>query len=123
MAFARKDDTAKTSASQSIFRIASRLFSTLGLPHNSKEWAHRLISDQPDTRLCGWAKGVVMNNTMASNLAFDTTEKSIRGLFLQFGIIERITITTDQATCVVPLEVPDDEAAELAIAAMRRCRP
>ena len=63
-----------------------------------------------------------MNNILASNLALDITEKTIRGLFVQFGAIERIKIMTDrkadQPTGVAFIEMVDDEAAERAIAAI-----
>lgn len=63
-----------------------------------------------------------MNNISASNFAFDTTEKAIRGLFVQYGMIERIKIMTDrktaQPTGVAFIEMKDDADAERAIAAM-----
>ena len=63
-----------------------------------------------------------MNNILTSNLTSDVTKGAIRGLFAQFGTIERIKIMTDrktgQPTGVAFIEMEDDQAAERAIAAV-----
>jgi cold-inducible RNA-binding protein len=63
-----------------------------------------------------------VNNIFASNFALDISEKTVRGLFVQFGGIERIKIMTDrktaQPTGVVFVEMTNDAEAERAIAGM-----
>ena len=61
-----------------------------------------------------------MNNILASNLAPDTTEKVIHGVFVQYGAIERIKIMTDHKTSqprgIAFIEMAEDADAEKAIA-------
>jgi len=65
-----------------------------------------------------------MSSILASNLAFDITEKTIRAIFAQFGAIERVKIIldrkTDQPTGAALIEMADDGAAARAIAAANR---
>ena len=62
-----------------------------------------------------------MSSILASNFAFDITEKTIRAIFIQFGAIERVKIMidrkTEQPTGAALIEMADDEAAARAIAA------
>lgn len=39
-----------------------------------------------------------MKNIFVGNLAFGTTEESIRSLFAPFGVIERVSVVTDRDT-------------------------
>jgi len=65
-----------------------------------------------------------MSSILASNLAFDITEKTIRAIFTQFGAIERVKIIldrrTDQPTGAALIEMADDRAAARAVAAANR---
>ena len=66
-----------------------------------------------------------MKNIYVGNLAFTTTEQSIRDLFKPFGRLQRVTLVSDHATGrsrgFAFVQMADDEEAEQAIAALNGC--
>ena len=63
-----------------------------------------------------------MKNIFVGNLAFGSTESSIRALFEQFGAVDRVNVVTDRDTGrsrgFAFVEMGDGEAAERAINAL-----
>jgi len=63
-----------------------------------------------------------MNNIQASNFDLDMTEQTIRGLFIEFGVVERVKLMTDrktaQPTGVAFIEMANDTDAQRAIEAI-----
>ena len=63
-----------------------------------------------------------MKNIFVGNLAFGSTESSIRALFEQYGAVDRVSIVTDRDTGRSRgfgfVEMGDDAAAERAIGAL-----
>jgi cold-inducible RNA-binding protein len=61
-----------------------------------------------------------VNNILASNLSGDITDEALRGLFMEFGAVERVKIITDRKTDlptgIAFVQMTDDKAAERAIA-------
>ena len=66
-----------------------------------------------------------MKSIYVGNLAFSTTEQSIRDLFKPFGRLERVTLVTDRATGhsrgFAFVEMADDEEAAHAMAELNGC--
>jgi RNA recognition motif-containing protein len=66
-----------------------------------------------------------MTSIYVGNLAFSTTEQSIRALFEPFGRLQRVTLVTDRATGrsrgLAFVEMADDEEAAHAIAELNGC--
>lgn len=63
-----------------------------------------------------------MKNIFVGNLAFGSTEASVRALFEQFGSVDRVNIVTDRETGrsrgFAFVEMGDSEQADRAIAAL-----
>ena len=63
-----------------------------------------------------------MKNIFVGNLSFSATEDAVRGLFEQFGAIDRVSIITDRDTGrsrgFAFVEMPNDAEAERAINAL-----
>ena len=63
-----------------------------------------------------------MKNIFVGNLAFGSTESSLRSLFEQYGAVDRVSIVTDRDTGRSRgfgfVEMGDDSAADRAIAAL-----
>jgi RNA recognition motif-containing protein len=63
-----------------------------------------------------------LKNIFVGNLAFGSTESSIRALFEQFGAVDRVNVVTDRDTGrsrgFAFVEMGDGEAAERAINAL-----
>ncbi len=63
-----------------------------------------------------------MNNIHASNFAVDTNEQTVRGLFVEYGTVERVKLMTDrktaQPTGVAFIEMANDTDALKAIEAV-----
>ena len=66
-----------------------------------------------------------MKNIYVGNLAFSTSEQSIRDLFKPFGRLQRVTLMMDRATGrsrgFAFVEMADDEEAAHAIAELNGC--
>ncbi len=66
-----------------------------------------------------------MKSIYVANLAFRTTEQSIRDLFKPFGRVQHVTLMTDRATGrsrgFAFVEMADDEEAAHAIAELNGC--
>ena len=66
-----------------------------------------------------------MKSIYVGNLAFSTTEQSIRDLFEPFGSLERVTVMMDRATGhsrgFAFVEMADDEEAAHAMAELNGC--
>ncbi len=63
-----------------------------------------------------------MKNIFVGNLDFGATDESLRGLFEQYGTVEKVEIIRDRDTGrsrgFAFVEMPDSEAADRAIAAL-----
>ncbi len=63
-----------------------------------------------------------MKKLFVGNLPFSATQEEIRNLFAEFGEVERVSIITDRDTGkprgFAFVEMPQDEEAERAIAAL-----
>ena len=63
-----------------------------------------------------------MKNIFVGNLSFSSTEDAVRGMFEQYGAIDRVSIITDRDTGrsrgFAFVEMPNDAEAERAINAL-----
>ena len=63
-----------------------------------------------------------MKNIFVGNLSFDTTEGSVRSIFEQFGVVERVNLVTDRETGRARgfgfVEMSNDGEGDKAIAAV-----
>ncbi len=63
-----------------------------------------------------------MKNIYVGNLSFDATEDQVRGIFEQYGPVERVSIITDRDTGqprgFAFVEMPDDDSAGKAMEAL-----
>lgn len=63
-----------------------------------------------------------MKNIYVGNLSFDATEDQVRGMFEQYGPVERVSIITDRDTGkprgFAFVEMPDDDSAGKAMEAL-----
>jgi RNA recognition motif-containing protein len=63
-----------------------------------------------------------MKNIYVGNLSFDATEDQVRGIFEQYGPVERVSIITDrdtgQSRGFAFVEMPDDDSAGKAMEAL-----
>lgn len=61
-------------------------------------------------------------NIFVGNMAFSMTEQDLRALFAPYGVVDRVNIITDRETGRPRgfgfVEMPDDQAAQAAIAAL-----
>lgn len=63
-----------------------------------------------------------MKNIYVGNLSFDATEDQVRGMFEQYGPVEKVSIITDRDTGqprgFAFVEMPDDDSAGKAMEAL-----
>ena len=63
-----------------------------------------------------------MKNIFVGNLSFSATEDAVRGMFEQYGAVERVSIITDRETGrsrgFAFVEMPNDGEAERAISSL-----
>jgi len=63
-----------------------------------------------------------MKNIYVGNLSFNATEDQVRGMFEQYGPVEKVSIITDRDTGqprgFAFVEMPDDDSAEKAMEAL-----
>jgi RNA recognition motif-containing protein len=64
----------------------------------------------------------LMKNIYVGNLSFDATEDQVRGIFEQYGPVDRVSIITDRDTGqprgFAFVEMPDDDSAGKAMEAL-----